>query len=198
MSIGVGSVSHYGAKKPGPGVLPVRTGPLPSLPDQPFGKMPGIDWTTGKHLPLTKPVITENEAAAAKEKAIVPFSETLQSFSRVDLSTVEEGQVLVWNGSEWVPGTPVSSGTVAPEDPGSAVDTLGSDTEGDETALTDTWEAGKGKGLSEWYVSRVVYDDTSDEVLYVFLRNRVKDEYGRLFSVSAETRVIVDTPVPES
>ena len=156
MSIGVGSVSHYGAKKPGPGVLPVRTGPLPSLTDQPFGKMPGIDWTTGKHLPLTKPVITENEAAAAKEKAIVPV--------------VAPGSVIV----------------------------LGGPTEGAETALQDSWRAGQNSGLEKWFVSRDIYNDAGDEILYSFMRKDTYDVDGRLFSTSAEVRVTVDVTVPET
>jgi hypothetical protein len=86
------------------------------------------------------------------------------------------------------------------EDPGEDVVTLGAGEEGSETALTDTWTAGndEGNGLAEWYVSRVVYNEAGDKILYAFLRLRTLDQYGRLYSVSAETRVSVDVTVEET
>jgi len=78
---------------------------------------------------------------------------------------------------------------------------LGSDTEGTEAALTTSWTTGTedgAKGLAEWYVSRVVYNHEGDKVLYAFLRKRTYDQYGRLYSVSAETRVNVDATAVET
>jgi hypothetical protein len=84
-----------------------------------------------------------------------------------------------------------------PEDPDVDVVTLGANTEGSETASTGTWTAGNEDedGLAEWYVSRVVYNHSGDKKLYKYLRKRVYDKYGRLYSVSAETRVEVDATV---
>ena len=73
--------------------------------------------------------------------------------------------------------------------------TLGSAAEGSETADTTTWSrATDGTPLEETYVSRVVYNDGGDEVLYVFMRTRKFDACGLLYEVSAETRVSVDVP----
>lgn len=82
-----------------------------------------------------------------------------------------------------------------PEDPGEDVDTLGANTEGSETADTTTWTAAGTNGLEEWYVSRTVYNHSGDKKLYSYLRKRTYDKYGRLYSVSAETRVEVDATV---
>ena len=82
-----------------------------------------------------------------------------------------------------------------PEDPGVAIDTLGANTEGSETEDTTTWTAAGTNGLEEWYVSRTVYNHGGDKKLYSYLRKRTYDKYGRLYSVSAETRVEVDATV---
>ena len=88
--------------------------------------------------------------------------------------------------------------TEGAEDPDTDITTIGAATEGSETASTDTWTAGTANGLAEWYVSRVVYNHSGDKKLYSFLRLRTYDLYGRLYSVSAETRVEVDAAVAES
>lgn len=77
--------------------------------------------------------------------------------------------------------------------------------EGGSTALTTSWTNGETDaqshpmGLWEWYVSRVVYDETS-HFLYAFARKRVYDEKGRLYQVTAEERYTVDeaTVYPQS
>ena len=84
------------------------------------------------------------------------------------------------------------------EDPGAAVDTIGSAAEGDEAAETSTWTTGSDNGLAIWVQTRAAYYDTGDMKLYGYFRLMTYDKYGRLYSVSAETRVIIDTPVPEN
>lgn len=185
------SVSSYGTNKPGPGVIPIRTGPPPAIPKLPFGQRGGINWQTGKHIPLVKPVVTENEAVEASAPAIT----TLRGLSDTSVDNAQPDDVLIYNGSAWVPG---EAGQASVASPGTVVTTIGAASEGDEDASADTWVAGGGTGLAEWYVSRLVYDDTGDEVLYAFLRKRTYDSAGRLYSVSAETRITVDTPVAES
>lgn len=92
-------------------------------------------------------------------------------------------------------GDEIPMGGGAAEDPGASIDTLGAASEGSETASSATWTAGGSNGLAEWYVSRVVYNHSGNRVIYAFLRKRTYDNNGRLYSVSAETRVEVDTPV---
>ncbi len=91
-------------------------------------------------------------------------------------------------------GDEIPLGGGAAEDPGAAIDTIGAASEGTETASTATWTAGATNGLAEWYVSRVVYNHAGNKILYAFLRKRTYDKFGRLYSVGAETRVIVDEP----
>lgn len=63
------------------------------------------------------------------------------------------------------------------------------------TADTSTWgRDSDAVGLVTTDVSRVLWDSTGD-VLYAFTRTKTFDARGMLISVSAETRVTVDTPV---
>lgn len=92
--------------------------------------------------------------------------------------------------------TPIGGGCA--ENPGTNVDTIpaAGAVEGGETALTDTWTSSPtGNGLALWVVSRVVYNEAGDQKLYKYFRKLTFDKCGRLWSVSGETRVIVDTPV---
>jgi len=82
----------------------------------------------------------------------------------------------------------------APENPGAAVDTLGTNTEGNEAADATTWTYAGTNGLEEWYCSRIGYFHAGDAKLYMYLRKRTYDKNGQLYSVSAETRVEVDAP----
>lgn len=91
-------------------------------------------------------------------------------------------------------GDPIPIGGGAAENPGAAIVTIGAAAEGSETAATNTWTAGGANGLAEWYVSRVVYNHAGNKILYAFLRKRTYDNFGRLYSVGGETRVIVDEP----
>jgi len=76
-----------------------------------------------------------------------------------------------------------------------SVTTLGSNAEGTETALTDTFAASGDPGLDLWIVSRVVYNHAGDKVLYAMMRKMRFTNRGQLFSVGGETRVNVDDAV---
>ena len=82
--------------------------------------------------------------------------------------------------------------------------TLGSATEGTDTADATTWTAGSTDandhplGLKVWMVSRVVYTASGDAILYYMARCLTFTSAGQLYSVSGETRVEVDTPVTHS
>lgn len=122
----------------------------------------------------------------------------LSSLARFDFSTLEANDFMYWDGEKWV------RLSVFPVDPLTAVVTINNanefddDTSGAETARTTSWTAGTENGLAEWYVSRIVYKHDGDEKLYAFLRKRTYDKYGRLYSVSGETRVVIDVPEDES
>jgi hypothetical protein len=91
-------------------------------------------------------------------------------------------------------GNSVEIGLGDPEDPSTTIDTLGSNSEGSETAATDTWTSGGTNGLALWQTCRVVYNEAGDEKLYEFRRKLTFDKSGRLYSVSGETRIEVDAP----
>lgn len=82
--------------------------------------------------------------------------------------------------------------------------TLGTLEEGSEEPDTHGWKrneqtAGDIWGdcpIKETYVSRVVYNEAGDKVLYKFLRQKVYAADGRLNEITPETRVTVDTLVP--
>ncbi len=93
----------------------------------------------------------------------------------------------------WVDGQPVIDGSLCASSPAS-VTTLGAGSEGSETAASDTWTACGSTGLDDWRVTRVVYNDAGDEKLYAMMRKYTYDKTGKLYLVSAETRVTVDIP----
>ncbi len=67
-----------------------------------------------------------------------------------------------------------------------------------EAAQADTWDRDNQDsgedGVNVRVVMRVVYDDASDEKLYAHYRTFKFDSEGALMTISAETRVTVDTP----
>jgi len=78
---------------------------------------------------------------------------------------------------------------------------LGDGTEGSETADTHYWsrdelpDGGDRYGdcpIKDWYVSRNVYNESGDKVLYQMMRYKSYDADGKLNYISAETRVEVD------
>ena len=82
--------------------------------------------------------------------------------------------------------------------------TLGAAAEGAEAADPTSWTAGTldtnnhPLGLKVWAVSREVYNDSGDQILYYMARCWTYTAFGQLYSVSGETRVEVDTPVAHS
>ena len=70
--------------------------------------------------------------------------------------------------------------------------------EGSETTQTDTWDVsnqGENDGVKVYLTTRLVYNESGDEVVYGFCREFKYDSSGRLLSISAETRYTIDTPV---
>ena len=49
--------------------------------------------------------------------------------------------------------------------------------------------------MNLYVITRVVYDETSDHVLYGYYRALQFTDCGLLYSVSEESRYVIDTPV---
>jgi hypothetical protein len=74
--------------------------------------------------------------------------------------------------------------------------TLGSNVEGSETADSTSWTwTNGGPPVEVWMQSRTVYNESGDQKLYEYFRKWTIDTQGFVYSISGETRVIVDTPV---
>jgi hypothetical protein len=69
--------------------------------------------------------------------------------------------------------------------------TIGSNTEGSETADSGTWTR-SDHAVEVWVISRVVYNQSGDQILYSYARKFTYDTLGALYSISAETRITVD------
>jgi len=69
--------------------------------------------------------------------------------------------------------------------------TIGESDEGSESPDTASWVK-SDHAVEAWVITRVVYNDSGDQVLYAFARLFTYDTLGMLYSVSAETRVSVD------
>lgn len=70
-------------------------------------------------------------------------------------------------------------------------------TEGAESADSATWAIESQtttRGVRLRQISRVVYNDAGDEILYGFYRDWTFDANGHLVAVGAETRYTIDTP----
>ncbi len=66
-----------------------------------------------------------------------------------------------------------------------------------EAAQSDTWDITNqpsNLGVTLTAMTRIAYDDTGDETLYAYYRDLTFASLGALTSISAETRVTVDTP----
>jgi len=78
---------------------------------------------------------------------------------------------------------------------------LGRETEGSETASTDSWDiadqADGESGASCWITTGQVYNEAGDQVIYEFRRLFTFDGVqGGLVTIGAETRVSIDTTEP--
>ena len=106
-----------------------------------------------------------------------------------DPSTAKKRQVLASDAY----GSALNLGA---QNPGATVQELGSGAEGSETADTTDFTIGTdGKGEKKWFVSRLVWNDSGDKILYAMMRYDLIDKYGKHYYTSAETRVSVDVGV---
>jgi len=104
-------------------------------------------------------------------------------------SVVIDGEITV------EPGLLINLNAAA-QDPGSAVQSMGHDNEGPLAPDTDTWTAGGADGLAVWKKMREHYDhNASPPILYGYARLYTYDRHGNLYSVSGETRYVIDEPI---
>jgi len=135
------------------------------------------------------------EVRAAKTPAatdVVESSLKLSAGKNITLSPMSGGYVI--SAVDQVQSAPAVSVDLNATDPGSDVVELGDDTEGAEAASSDSWDSGGSDGLSLWVQVRQGYYDSGDQKWYAYARNLIFDAAGRLFTVSAETRITVDVP----
>jgi len=208
------TVSHFGSRKPGVGVQPVRTELNPRLP---FGKRNPINWWNGKHLPLRKEESSSSDSADEKvksdsedpsagylnEKVGKSIVVTEEHLAELDGDELEPGGNKVYGTSEdgtkgWREMLPIV------ENPGDDVqvieNSLSTVTDADlndESEETDVWQAGE-RGVVVYLPCKVPYNDSGDEKLYLAWRPFTFDKYGRLFAIGVQHRNIVDVPVAES
>jgi hypothetical protein len=90
-----------------------------------------------------------------------------------------------------------------PTDP-TVYTTIGDTTEGTEAADTDTWTygdvdgSGNKKGLRLYIQTRQAYFHAGDHKWYAYVRLLTFATSGLLYSVGAETRVEIESPVGHS
>jgi hypothetical protein len=78
------------------------------------------------------------------------------------------------------------------ENPGSPTP-LGTNDPNQETAQSDSWTC-DGSTAVAFYVTRSAYNYAGDKKFYQFDRTVKVDKTGKIYSISAETRRIIDTP----
>ena len=131
-------------------------------------------------------IVLSSGASFRSVHVLVDDNGTLKAQQATVLCTAPSGDMTAIGG-----GTP----DLTPVSPLS-VTTLGSTSEGSEASLTDSWTSGAlANGLDLYVVARVVYDHQSDGILYGYFRKLTFTQYGQLYSASAESRFIIDTPV---
>ena len=220
MSIGV---KHYGVNDPKP-----RPGVPNNRKSKPFGmKGHPFDALKGMLLPLktppprwepgNEPIPGTRSSADEKVKATMSDQPGFLDAKVAGSVVVSSNRVQLDNdvtapGTNKIYGTDeegtkgwVDAAAGVPEDPGEAVDTIKNSFSkttdediNDETEESDIWVAGGKNGLIIYLPCKIPYDDGGNEKLYVCWRPFTIDKYGRIFSVGAQTRNIIDTPVEEA
>lgn len=123
-----------------------------------------------------KLVGTDANSAPAAAASLLTTAPTVDKV----LTTKKNDTTLTWEDADRPAESPSSPTSLVPSSYTSS------------TANTTTWTAGGTKGVTEREVSRVVWTGT---YLYGFYRTKTYDRFGRLYSISGETRFTIDTPV---
>lgn len=160
----------------------------------------------------------------------------------VELTALEVGDTLKWNGTAWVGGESIPEGgtdgqVLARDTEGDLVwgdapsglpdttghdgkvltvvtgeaaweesglpaltdpdpfDTIGSNAKGAEAADATAWTSGGANGLRLWVQTRQAYYHDGNKIWYAYARQLRYTPAGQLYSVSAETRIAIETPV---
>lgn len=123
-----------------------------------------------------KLVGTDANSAPAAAASLITTAPTVDKV----LTTKKNGTAITWEDADRPAESPSSPTSLVPSSYTSS------------TANTTTWTAGGTKGVTEREVSRVVWTGT---YIYGFYRTKTYDRFGRLYSISGETRFTIDTPV---
>ncbi len=154
--------------------------------------------------------VTDPSDAVGDENLAEPEGRTVASEEDVLIANAEEDGL----PTHWLKPGSFAVGRVIGQDPDgkeiveitngtartASPSTLGSSSEGSETADTHDWDrriiaAGNDYGdtpVDMWITARVAYDETSAKTLYGFARKLSFDASGRLIAASAESRYTID------
>ncbi len=139
--------------------------------------------------------VLASEADFRTVRVIVDDNGTLKAQQATVLCTEPSGEMSAIGGGSSTPDIP--------SDP-SAFDTVPVQNygeEGAESADGSYWHAGSSitpgvlRGVKLCVLTRVVYNPNSNAILYGFFRDLIFDTYGRLCSISTETRYTIETPI---
>lgn len=171
------------------------------------GKTPATASHIGKFVVLIEP-IKDGSVGRAVISGVVPVTLVLTTAGD-EWAEIDDGSAahlksgptgsaqIMWKESN-TPGTMwalVRIGNVAGGKL-SSPPTVGASTTGD-TALTDSWNIASppsGHGVKLTIMTRSAYNSGGDQKLYGFFRDLQFDDKGMLQTISAETRVTIDTP----
>lgn len=138
--------------------------------------LPFASWASG----ATKTSVLVGTDSDGDLNNVVSLLTTAPSTDKV-LTVKKNGTTVSWE----------DAGGGAAENPPSKTN-LANAAPGTDTINSSSWTAGGSKGVTVRFHTRTMWSGTT---LYGFYRDMVFDTNGRLYSVSAETRYTIDSPV---
>ena len=123
-----------------------------------------------------KIVGTNANSAATAAASLLTTAPTVDKV----LTVVKNGTAISWQNADRPAENPSSTTNLSATYPGN------------DAATNNSWTAGSTTGLTITQLVRVKWSGT---YLYGYYRTFKYDRFGRLYSVSAETRYTIDTPV---
>lgn len=167
------------------------TGIKMSMPQSPSTDAP---WTIGVDTEWLKSFVGGGYSGAANSLIKSDANGVLAALVSLPTSNTTKDKVL----TVLKDGTAVSWEDAAAQNHGSPTDLTvsGEGTAAAKTGTSNQWTCDGTKGVKFTVQTRTYYDHTaSTPVLYGYYRTFTFDRNGRLYSVSAETRYEIDTPV---
>ncbi len=132
---------------------------------------------------VTNPIISDVSVISDVTKAISLFSDDIIAYSWFG----DHKGIMLGGGGGAGLGTAVDPTELLP-----------ASFEGTSDAATDTWlvtsDYSPKDGVEYKMTTRVMYDDTGEEILYGFYRTFTITTLGNVLSISGETRYVIDAP----